>query len=118
MTTPPTVTETEPAPPQPTFPHTAYGVELSWLGEDGGMVAKGHIPDLRFIAACNHLARKDIGLSNIWDDPCAQLDDALKVVIRAWAIPTQPCHGFEWEIAWHGITEQTPGAIPITVLWP
>jgi hypothetical protein len=107
------------APPQPTFPHTAYGVSVTWLGEDGGMAAQGHIPDLRFLAACNHMARKDIGLRNIWDDPCLTVDDALGAVIRVWAVAIDPPHdGEEWWVSWGGITEQTPGAFPLTVLWP
>jgi hypothetical protein len=104
--------------PAPTFPHRAYGVGVTWFGEDGGMAAHGHIPDLRFVAACNHLARKEAGLRNIWDDSCAELDDVLPAVTRIWAVPVPPSgRGFEWEVTWHGITEQTPGAIPLTVLW-
>lgn len=119
MTTPPTMTEAEPAPPQPTFPHTAYGVELSWLGEDGGMVALGHIPDQRFVAACNHLARS-VGLSGLFDDHLMAFDDVLPAVTRPWAVAAEPRgRGSEWAISWHSsITSETPGAFPVTVLWP
>ena len=111
-------TEATTAPPQPKFDHTAYGVEVSWLGEDGGMVALGHIPDQRFVAACNHLARS-LGLSGIFDDPLMTFDDVLGAVIRPWAVAVEPDGGgWEWAISWHGITSETPSAFPVTVLWP
>lgn len=106
--------------PAPEFPHHAYGLDLTWLGDEGGMAARGHVPDLRFIAGCNHLARTEAKLMNIWHDPCATLDDTLSAVIRVWAVPADPGRYYadEWAITWHNVTEQTPGAIPITVLWP
>lgn len=106
------------APLSPTFPHTAYGVNLTWLGEEGGMAAQGHIPDRRFVAACNHMARS-LGLRNVFDDRRLVLDDVLGDVIRVWAVATEPPHSAEeWWISWHDVTEQTPGAFPLTVLWP
>ena len=104
--------------PQPTFSHRAYGVQVEWFGQDGGMVALGHIPDLRFIAACNNLARKVAGIRNIWDDPSAELEDVLAEVVRIWAVPADPGRYDDWAVTWHGITEQTPGAIALTVLDP
>lgn len=105
--------------PQPDFPHHAYGVDLSWLGEDGGMVARGHIPDLRFIAACNHMARTEAGLCNVCDDKSLSLEDARDAIMRRWACPVPPKDpGNDWEITWRDVTAQTPGAIPVTVLWP
>lgn len=117
-----TTTETEaPEIPEPTFPHHAYGVDLTWFGDEGGMIARGHVPDLRFVAACNHLARTEAGLSNIWDDRAVMLKDALAEVRREWAVPIDP-GGFgsdwEWAIRYGGVTEQTPGAFPITTLCP
>jgi hypothetical protein len=106
--------------PRPTFDHRAYGVEVDWFGEDGGMCARGHIPDLRFIAACNHLARA-VGWKNVCDDSGASLDDALSVVTRVWATPIDPPAGSEWGINYgSGNTADTPGAFPMTLLawWP
>jgi hypothetical protein len=107
-----------PAYPPPSFSHRAYGVDLEWFGEDGGMAARGHIPDLRFLAACNHMARTDGGLLNLWDDSTATLADATADIQRVWAIPADPqAYGsFKWAVKWAGITEQTPGAIPLTLL--
>lgn len=105
--------------PPPAFEHRAYGVQLTWFGEDGGMAAAGHVPDLRFIAACNHLARKDAGMRNIWDDPAPDLETTLAAVSRVWAVPIDPGGEFDWAVNYHsGITGQTPGAIPLTVLLP
>jgi hypothetical protein len=116
-----TTTETTAAPPPlPTFSRTPYGVDVTWFGEDGGMVSPGHVPDMRFIAACNHLARKDAGLRNIWDDPSARLDETLALVLRLWAVSVGPERfGYgEWAVTTHDVTGQTPGAFPLTVLWP
>jgi hypothetical protein len=108
--------------PQPDFPHRAYGVDLTWFGDEGGMAARGHVPDLRFIAACNHLARTEGHLANIWDCPTT-LDEALAEVGRIWALPIDPTEcrddGCTWAVRYNqSITEATPGAIPITVLAP
>lgn len=105
--------------PQPTFTHRAYGVDMEWFGGDGGMIARGHIPDLRFTAACNHLARSE-GMRNVFDEPAVTLDETLACVTRCWGVPADPggpSPDFEWALD-HGrhITEQTPGAIAITVL--
>ena len=84
------------------------------------MAARGHIPDLRFVAACNHLARVECGLTNIWDDRTATLDDVLSEAVRGWALPIAPMDPhFEWAIDISSrITEQTPGAFPVTTLMP
>ena len=101
---------------QPTFTHHAYGVDVEWFGDEGGMAAHGHIPDLRFLAAANHLARS-IGLRNVWDDPCILLDDVRAAIERLWVVPIAPYDpDCEWMVTWKDVTEQTPGAIPLTVL--
>lgn len=117
------MTETTTEYPLPSFSHRAYGVDVECFGEDGGMVARGHAPDLRFIAACNHYARKVIGLRNIWDSPVATLEDALSIVTHVWAVPADPArYGGDpdlWAVRYDStITEQTPGAFPLTVLLP
>jgi hypothetical protein len=108
----------DPAAPKPTFTHRAYGVEVDMFGEDGGMVASGHVPDLRVIAAWNHYARTEFALVNVWDDPLATLDQVRSAIVRVWAVPVRPDRDeFQWAVRWNGITEDTPGAIPLTVLW-
>lgn len=104
--------------PQPAFSHRAYGVELDWLGDDGNIVARGHVPDLRFIAAANHLARTDAGLANLYDDFSITLDEALTDIRCTWALPADPArYGTDWAIRHDSqVTEQTPGAFPVTVL--
>lgn len=107
--------------PLPTFSHMAYGIQVEWFGEDGGMVAWGHVPDLRFIAACNSLARKVAGIRNIWDDPAATVEDVLGDTTRVWAVPADPRKYGDpdcWAVTYGGITEDTPGAFPLTVLLP
>jgi hypothetical protein len=109
--------------PQPTFTHRAYGVDVEWFGDEGGMIARSHVPDLRFIAACNHMARTEGKLRNVWDDPSTSLDDALVYVTRCWGLSIDPAEssdpGSDWALRYdQTITEQTPGAIAITVLAP
>ena len=105
--------------PPPMFTYGAYGVEVDGFGEDGGYVARGHVPDLRFVAACNHMARTILGLRNVFDDPLLTLDDVLPAVSRVWAVSTDPVpDGYDWAVRYGGITEDTPGAFPITVLDP
>ena len=103
---------------QPTFTHHAYGVDVEWFGDEGGMVARGHVPDFRFIAACNHMARTQTQLLNIWDDPSTTLDYVLARIGRRWGLPIDPADS-DWALRYdQNVTEQTPGAIAITVLRP
>src|SRR5579875_2878491 len=104
--------------PAPVFSHHAYGVDVTWLGENGGMAARGHVPDLRFIAACNHLARTEAGLLNIFDRS-VRLGDAIAQINRIWAVPIDPAgSGSDWAIRWGDVTGHTPGAFPLTVITP
>lgn len=105
--------------PPPSFTHRAYGVDLDWFGADGGMIARGHVPDLRFAAACNYLARTEAGLVNVMDEPGASLDAFLAEVTRVWAVPSGPVDGCDWALYYgREITGKTPGAIPVTVMLP
>ena len=104
--------------PKPIFTHRAYGVDVEWFGEDGGMCARGHVPDLRFVAACNHLARM-VGWRNVFDCFSATLDEVLVIVTRVWATPIAPDSGSEWAVYYgRDNTADTPGAIPMTILMP
>ena len=107
--------------PPPDFADRFYGVAVAWIGDDGGVVAHGHIGDRRFLAACNKLARRQ-GMCNLWDDRAATIEDPLDFVIRVWAVAENPDEDpgdpAGWAISWDGVTEQTPGAFPVTILWP
>ena len=97
--------------------HMPIGHDIDLLCDAVEVVTRLH---LRFIAACNHLARA-VGWKNVCDDSGASLDDALVVVTRVWATPIDPPAGSDWGIYYgSGNTEATPDAIPMTLLawWP
>ena len=103
----------------PAFGHHAYGVDLTWVGEDGEIVAHGHVPPLRFIAAANHLARTEWGLTNIRDNEHVLLSRVLADVRHGWAVDDREmatAEGCDWWVRWGDATEATPGAFPITWL--
>ena len=103
------------APPLPTFPYKAYGVSLTWTGDEGEMMAEGHVPFVRFIAACNHMARKDANIRNIMDSDDATLEGALYGAKHCWVLPAHdPDGGGEWYVKFNA-TAETPGAIPVTI---
>lgn len=107
--------------PQPTFPHRAYGVELTTFGEEGGYAARGHVPEFRFLAACNHFARTVIGEYNAARDPGARAEDWLVCAVHVWALPEMPPYPDEadWWVRYDStITADTAGAIPMTVWEP
>jgi hypothetical protein len=63
-----TTTPETPTLPNPDHGHTAYGVTVYALGEDGDLiVAFGHQDKQRFLAACNHYARVDCGMASLTD---------------------------------------------------
>jgi hypothetical protein len=104
--------------PAPSFPFTAYGVRLSTFGEDGGAAAEGHVPLLRFVAACNRIARENdlISLANGYK---VSVEEILGYVRHVWAVPEWPqVPGWSWQVSWAGVTEATPGAIPLTIYDP
>jgi hypothetical protein len=118
----------------------AYGVEVDWIGEDGGMVAYGHVEPRRFLAAANRWARESSGgglrEASTFNETYA---DALSGVRHAWAVRLPKCdcpadelgewgcrrdgdHDPEpypemWALRIDGVTADTPGAFPITLLW-
>lgn len=116
----------------------AYGVKLEFC-EDGDVIAEGHHSTQRFVAAANKVARADLGLRNIWDDPYASYDEVAEGVAQVWAVRLPKCdctpeqiearsctgeHDQErdpgyWRIAWSvqgvPVTADTPGAGPYTI---
>lgn len=91
-----------------------YGIRVSYIGEDGYMVALGHHDDKRrVIAAMNRLARKQAGLSNMRDDHRATYEDAVGRLYDDWGVELTGS-AEEWCIQ---CGEQgNPAAFPIT-LW-
>ena len=84
---------------EPEFPHSAYGVQLSTYGEEGGMIAPGRVDPMRFIAACHKIYRT-AGEALFLDG--ADAADALEVVEYCWLIPVP-------------VPDGTPGARLYTV---
>lgn len=106
--------------PQPAFAHRAYGVELTSFGEEGGYAARGHVPEYRFLAACNHLGRS-MGLRNASDDRHDSAENWLAFAAHVWAVPEEPPYPDEneWWVRYDStVTAGTPGAIPMTVWEP
>lgn len=63
-----TTTAETPALPNPEHGHTAYGITVYPLGEDGDLIiAFGHQDKQRFLAACNHYARIECGMLSLTD---------------------------------------------------
>lgn len=54
---------------------TYYGVQVSWIGDEGDMIALGHHDPRTVIAALNRCARIEAGLSNLTDDRDATYQD-------------------------------------------
>jgi hypothetical protein len=107
--------------PQPTFEHRAYGVDLTSFGEEGGYAAQGHVPERRFLAACNHLARTSLGWGNAADDKSESAEGWLVYAAHVWALPEEPPHPDEneWWVRYDSsVTADTPGAIPMTIWEP
>lgn len=124
-------------PTLPSLPGFAahFGVQLSFIGDDGDwIVALGHHEPRRVVAALNRHVRHDLGwssLSDEWDDPT--YPDVVRLTRQTWCVLAEGCADHrdgpdaecafcrdvqqaEWWLDWHGITEDTPGAFPITVV--
>lgn len=113
---------------------TFYGVTVTYIGEDGYMMAFGHHADPRpVIAAMNRLARTQCGLENMLDDPRATYSDVADRLHEDWAIQLhdrclecgndphcKECQALrlksedEWCLRWG--EQDNPAAFPIT-LW-
>lgn len=106
--------------PEPTFHHRAYGVEVTSFGEEGGYAARGHVSEMRFLAACNHLGRS-MGLGNAAGDKSATADEWLVYAAHVWALPEEPPwpDEHEWYVRYDStVTADIPGAIAMTVWEP
>ncbi len=90
-----------PGPIDPRIPDlpgfTVYdGVPVASIGEDGGLVALGHYPPDRVLAAFNQFTVSVIGLASITDDAPAAVDTEalLKEIKPFWAVQRQLCATF------------------------
>lgn len=125
-------------PDRPVMTFQAYGIGIESC-EDGDWIAAGHHTLQRFIAACNKVARTELGWSNLWDSPGISYEDVAEPVRSVWAVrkPKCPClddcarpdfHDRDpdpdiWWISWvdhegSPVTESTPGALPYMVARP
>jgi hypothetical protein len=98
----------------PTVPggHTAYGITVHELGEDGDLIiAFGHHDIRRFFAACNHLVRTVWGGKHLGDEYETSWDDMRAQLNHTWAT-FQPDPDEEWFL--RDADKGAPGAMPIT----
>lgn len=125
-------------PDPPRFAYTAYGVQLDWFGEDGHMIAAGHVPPLRFIAACNRVCRTTCDRA-LADAIPWTVTDWTRRIHHTWVVrlpkcgcprtvlavgpgagecpdhDTDPDPDVWWLRRGAGITAATPGALPVTI---
>jgi hypothetical protein len=112
-----------------------YGVHVSYVGEDGEMIALGHHDPRRVVAAFNREARVHSFLTNMCDDSRAfysdVADDLQQLHARlatACDEADQPDHDddcgecaeirkADWFIRWD-VNPEDPGAFPITAWTP
>ena len=110
-----------------------YGVWVSYVGDDGDMVALGHHEPKRVLAAFNRYARRECGLVNITDDRragyAAVASDLRWRMARLVTACDSPTHDEDerdsycgrcsllgdggWYIDW--ADQDAPGAFPITM---
>lgn len=117
---------------------TYYGLQVSYVGEDGDVIILGHHHDhpLRVIAALNRHAREVSGLTNLLDDRRADVEDLAGFLQETHAVLIESCDdedlhddymgtdGFcprcrelaeaDWWIEWNH-TAGDPGAFPVTM---
>lgn len=92
-----------PAPftPTPADFDTRYGVPIEWVGEEGHLLAFGHHPERRVIAAAHAMGR-------IYDPGCTK---AWSVAVEhRWALFHRDSHGWNY----HLVPGGTPGATAVT----
>lgn len=119
-----------------------YGVHVSCLGEDGDIIALGHHDTRRAVAALNRYARRDLGLSDVFDSGRLFYMDVASSVESCWAVLMTECqyahedwHGLDEEPCWQCVeikatvrkggwwirwdaAERDDGAFPVMVLTP
>lgn len=102
----------------PVFEHEAYGIRAAALEDislSDGIVASGHIDPRRFVAACSKVARDEW---SCWLSDVTRPGTVYAAVRHVWAVYTDDSTAEDWRLAWDGVTAETPGAFPVTVLVP
>lgn len=137
MTTTDTTTQPMPAPFTATpddMMRTVFGVHVTSVGEDGNWLALDHVEPRRMLAAVLRAARDEIGLTreetigpdDTWGDA-----SPLDCVVHSWAVFERHPDGCQcrsehdlpgcltepdvWWCRFGGVTEGTPGAVPVTM---
>lgn len=106
-------------PPTKIFIGEAFGVHGSTVGEDGDWVLLGHVEPRKAIAVMWRLSRRELGLDreDIFGYRTSPDSDALlRCVLHRWAVFTSH-EEYEWT-CWWGATEDTPHAVPVTIVRP
>lgn len=94
---------------------TYYGVQVSAIGDDGDLVALGHVGKLRALAAFNRVARevwgnaRDHGNAALYDGE-GQPDQVVDSVRHTWMTNDRPADDW-WMRKAH---PDDPGAFPVT----
>lgn len=105
--------------PNPEGGHTAYGVTVYEVGEDGEcIVAFGHHDTRRFIAACNHMARTVWGYRDLSGDTgdATYEDTEAEVIQTTGWFDDQPTNGdWEWELHVIRPEGRTDDPVPVTM---
>jgi hypothetical protein len=102
--------EGDPGTGLPVFGHHAVRTDLDWLGYEGSIVAHGHVPLMRFAAACDSLAWRDGR-----DSPTAGWMAFAGDVRHGFAVHAFGSTPENWRIHWSDVTADTPGAFPVTI---
>jgi hypothetical protein len=95
----------------PVFRHHFHGMDLDWLGHEGSVIAHGHVPFLRFAAACDLLAWSEGRASPTFDWMAFIEDVRHGYAVHAFASTPQ-----NWRIHWSDVDAGTPGAFPVTIV--
>lgn len=107
----------------PEMEGTYFGIPVAYYGEDSRMIALGHHPERKALAAFNRHARTFIRFPNVADDRSAEAAYWENAIEHLWATftapdpadPTEYPKGF-WYVQFADAGQ--PGALPVTVLDP
>lgn len=92
---------------------TYYGVRIGSIGEDGDVMALGHVEPRRFVAAHIRYCREDLGYNLAWEMRSPEL--AFKDIEHTWMVEDPEEAKNEGATWWLRIaTVDEPGAFPAT----
>jgi hypothetical protein len=106
---------------QPEMEATHYGTPVAYYGEDGAMIALGHLETRRALAVFNRHARAFLGFDNLADDRSSRAADWAELIEHRWAAFRKPNPNslyedpdWVWVVEWAAPDQL--GAQPVTVL--